>query len=131
MSQTATPPPTPGMSPTTATPPMPESLLVPHRAVPVYILAGAGALIGAAFSALSWTIGDEFAWTFAIVASLAVLLNIGALRMALADRASIAAGKMDPAGAKPVGIAQWVAVAGIVLHVGFVVGHAWFVVLQR
>ncbi len=119
------------MSQTTASPPMPESLLVPHRAVPVTILAGAGALLGAAFSALSWTIGDEFALTFAIVASLAVLLNVGAMRMVLADKASIAAGKMDPAGEKPVRIAQWVAISGIVLHVGFLAGHAWFLVLAN
>jgi hypothetical protein len=118
------------MSQTTATPPMPENILAPHRAVPVYILAAAGAIIGAGFSTISWTIGEEFAVTFAVMASLAVLFEIGALRIALADKASIAAGKMDPAGEKPVRIAQWVAVAGVVLHVGFLVGHAWFLMLR-
>jgi hypothetical protein len=119
------------MSQTTATPPMPENILAPHRAVPVYILAAAGAIIGAGFSTISWTIGEEFAVTFAVMASLAVLFEIGALRIALADKASIAAGKMDPAGEKPVRIAQWVAVAGIVLHVGFLLGHAWFLALAK
>ena len=104
-------------------PPMPEDFTLPHRGVAISVYAAAGVLAALAFAIPAWILGGPFGITFALLATCTVILNIGALRMAIQDRPRIADGTMDPAGEKCNRIGLIVAIVGLIAQVGIGVAH--------
>ncbi|MFP4053766.1 MAG: hypothetical protein ACLFV7_07880 [Phycisphaerae bacterium] len=104
-------------------PPLPDNVTRPHRGVVTTAFAAIGVLGALALVVPAWLLGGSFGITFAVLGGLMVVFDVGALLMAIHDRPRIQAGEIDPAGERWNRIALGAAIAGLVIHAGFVVLH--------